>query len=315
MPGAAGYEVEVNSSSDWAPGSKVCCTPLHLGSNAVTLGRSLSPIVQLDNNTYYWRVRAIDSNDNAGVWNVGDPFTQTFANVPPTTAPSVKNLRLRDNLGDPNDGVDPATVGYPLVTGPPVLSWNPVPGASSYQVDVTPFEDGACNWTHSPTEHWVETTSSTSWTPLGWGWNNVKPFPNPASVSADIADDGRRAHATAPACGRPTAPRASPARRRSATGRTFRRTTRPPSPGPIRRSQAPARRARSPRPTTSSRRRGVTVGRMPLFTWKTVTGAQSYFVLVSRDPSFTNLVDYAFTRIAGLRAAHGQRRAHATRTS
>ena len=125
VPGAAGYEVEVNSSSDWAPGSKVCCSPLHLGSNTVTLGRSLSPIVQLDNNTYYWRVRAIDSNGNAGVWNTGSPFTQTFANVPPTTAPSVKNLRLRDNLGDPNDGVDPATVGYPLVDGTPVLSVEP----------------------------------------------------------------------------------------------------------------------------------------------------------------------------------------------
>ena len=101
VPGAAGYEVEVNSSSDWAPGSKVCCSPLHIGSNTTTLGLSLSPVVQLDNNTYYWRVRALDANDNAGVWNIGPSFTQTFANVPPTTAPSVKNLRLRDNLADP----------------------------------------------------------------------------------------------------------------------------------------------------------------------------------------------------------------------
>ena len=36
---------------------------------------------------------------------------------------------------------------------------------------------------------------------------------------------------------------------------------------------------------------------MPLFTWNALAGARSYFVLVSRDPSFTNLVDYAFTRM------------------
>ena len=36
---------------------------------------------------------------------------------------------------------------------------------------------------------------------------------------------------------------------------------------------------------------------MPLFTWKPLAGAQSYFVLVARDPSFTNIVDYAFTQV------------------
>ena len=73
MLGAAGYQVEVNFSSDWAAGSKVCCDPINFLTQASTLGTSLSPAVVLDNNTYFWRVRAIDSEGNAGVWNVGRP--------------------------------------------------------------------------------------------------------------------------------------------------------------------------------------------------------------------------------------------------
>ena len=36
---------------------------------------------------------------------------------------------------------------------------------------------------------------------------------------------------------------------------------------------------------------------MPLFRWKPLQGYASYYVLVSRDPNFTNLVDYAFVKI------------------
>ena len=36
---------------------------------------------------------------------------------------------------------------------------------------------------------------------------------------------------------------------------------------------------------------------MPLFTWKPLAGKQSYFVLVSKDASFSNIVDYAFTQL------------------
>lgn len=42
---------------------------------------------------------------------------------------------------------------------------------------------------------------------------------------------------------------------------------------------------------------GTTVGSMPLFTWLPIAGAESYYVLVARDPNFTNVVDYAYTRI------------------
>jgi large repetitive protein len=294
VPGASGYEVEVNSSSDWAPGSKVCCSPLRFGSNVTTLGLSLSPPEQLDNNTYYWRVRALDPRGNAGLWNVGQSFTKTFANVPPTPAPSVKNLRLRDNLGDPLNGADPATVPYPLSTGVPILTWNPVPGASSYQVDVTPFESGACNW--SAPNHWVKMTSSTSWTPLGWGWNGVKPFPNPAAVATEsqsLVSGGSYCARVRPVDRASTS--AGPTvfgdwaylPENNVAAFTY---TAPPGPGSCSPCALAPADYRGPQT-------GTTLGRMPLFTWQPIAGARSYYVIVARDPSFTNVVDYAFTRI------------------
>ena len=42
---------------------------------------------------------------------------------------------------------------------------------------------------------------------------------------------------------------------------------------------------------------GTTSRRMPYFTWKPLAGKQSYFVLVAKDASFSNLVDYAFTQV------------------
>ena len=105
VPGAARYEVEINPSHDFAPGSKICCT-------GTTISTSLSPVNVFKDNTYYWRVRAIDPDGNTGVWNEGPSFTKTFDNVPPTTDPSVKNLHMRDNLTDPGTDLDILTAGY-----------------------------------------------------------------------------------------------------------------------------------------------------------------------------------------------------------
>ena len=48
------------------------------------------PWTALNNAEYYWRVRAIDSDGNAGVWNEGPRFTKAFDDE----APTIKNLRL-----------------------------------------------------------------------------------------------------------------------------------------------------------------------------------------------------------------------------
>jgi hypothetical protein len=295
VPGAAGYEVEVNSSSDWAPGSKVCCNQLRLSSPITTLGLSLAPPILLDNNTYYWRVRAIDASNNAGVWNVGPSFTKTFANVPPTPAPSVKNLRMRDNLSDPFNGVDPSTISFPRDTAVPIVTWDAVPGASGYEVDVTPYTT-FCDWT-APQSHWVKFTSATSWTPLGWSWIGVKPFPNPEAVTNDLLtallDDqqycvrvrpvDRASHISGPTVFGDWTYLAGP------SAPAFRYTG---PPGDATCSPCTLAPSDYLLPQT-----GSTVGRMPLFTWQPITGAESYYVIVARDPNFTNVVDYAYTRI------------------
>ena len=43
--------------------------------------------------------------------------------------------------------------------------------------------------------------------------------------------------------------------------------------------------------------RGTLTRLTPLITWKPLAGKQSYFVIVSKDPNFSNLADYAFTQV------------------
>ncbi|HEY7708308.1 MAG TPA: hypothetical protein VH968_14180 [Gaiellaceae bacterium] len=177
VPGAAKYELEVNPTADFSPGSKVCCT-------GTIIGSSHAPTSMLRDNTYYWRVRALDAFGNAGQWNLGSPFTKTFDKVPPVTAPSVKNLRMRDNLADPGSDLDAITPGYQ--TRVPILTWSAVPGASSYEVDVFPFEGGMCDWSDNDGfDNWRIKTASTSWTMLGAGFGGVKPYPDARQVSTD----------------------------------------------------------------------------------------------------------------------------------
>ena len=98
-------------------------------------------------NTYYWRVRALDAMGNAGVWNRGPDFVKTFDKVPPVTAPSIKNLHMRDNLADPGTDVDPGTAGYQ--TNVPVLKWD---------------------WFRAPRRTWSMSLSTTR-TSATWGGN------------------------------------------------------------------------------------------------------------------------------------------------
>ena len=285
IAGAAKYEVEVSSSVDFAPGSKVCCT------NPV-IGTSLSPTAVFRDNTYYWRVRALDASGNAGMWNVGPAFTKTFDKVPPVSGPSIKNLRMRDNVGDPGTDTQPGTAGYQ--TQVPVLRWDPVPGASSYEVDVAPYTGGLCDWTGSP--RWIKKTSVPFWTPLGGNWSNVQPYPYP---DLQVANDGSLNMTPGSYCARVRA-----------------RADRDPQSQEVYGDYAYLDDGTGPAFTFTGYPAGVDCGgcnylssghytlpaagstntRTPFFTWTPIAGKQSYYVLVSKDPSFTNLVDYAFTR-------------------
>jgi hypothetical protein len=303
VAGAARYEVEINSSVDFAPGSKVCCT-------GTTVNTSLSPTVVFKSNTYYWRVRAIDMDKHAGVWTNGASFTKTFDNVPPVTAPSIKNLHLRDNVSDPGVDTDSVSVGYQ--TEVPIVTWNPVPGASSYQVDITPYVGGMCVWTATAMQgHWVSSTAITSWSPLGTGWNLVKPYPDPHTVATDSVPLNSGPH-----CVRVRA------RSDRAIGQDVYGDYTYLDPNGLGWAfdwtGYPTGNPCTPTCTTGyagsndykSPLGGTVFQQTPLFTWNPIAGAASYFVIVAKDPSFTNIVDYAFTHLP----AYSPRTANAVTT-
>jgi hypothetical protein len=289
IAGAARYEVEVNPSVDFAPGSKVCCTD-------PVLGTSLSPTKVLRDNTYYWRVRAIDAAGNSGVWNNGPAFVKTFDKVPPVSGTSIKNLRMRDNLADPGTDVDAVAAGYQ--TQVPIVRWDPVPGAASYEVDVTPFTGGVCDWT-APTSHWRVKTSVPFWTPLGSGRAGLPPYPDALS----IATDGAALTLGGTYCVRVRARADRDVANQEVYGDYTYLTDGTSLEGPaFRWTGYPAGEACGGCSYLASGHyvlpaTGSANVRTPLFTWKPIAGKQSYYVLVSRDPSFSNLVDYAFTQV------------------
>ncbi|MEP6909497.1 MAG: hypothetical protein ABI896_03580 [Actinomycetota bacterium] len=288
VQGAAKYEVEVNSSVDFAPGSKVCCSQL-------TASTSLAPTVVFRDNTYYWRVRALDAAGNSGVWNRGPDFVKTFDKVPPVTAPSIKNLHMRDNLADPGTDIDSGTAGYQ--TNVPILKWDTVPGASAYLVDVARNNAGICEW--GTNEGWRVITAAPSWTPLGSGWNNVKPYPDAAFVSYDstVLVPNRKY------CVRVRAKGERDAEFQDVYG-DFTYLDDGTGAG-FQWSGYPAGGACTPSCNTGYLgaddyvlpARGTLTRLTPLLTWRPIAGRQSYFVLVSKDANFSNIVDYAFTQV------------------
>ena len=289
VPGAARYEVEVNPSQDFAPGSKVCCSP-------ATIATSLAPTGLFEDNVFYWRVRAIDVDGNAGLWNVGPSFTKTFDKVPPVTGTSIKNVRMRDNLNDPGLDVDAGTPGYQ--TQVPMVTWDPVPGASSYEAEVTPYTSGLCNWT-ATASHWRVKTAVNAWTPLGYDWNFEKPYNDQMNVAYDqpALVPGTsycvRVRARSDRAGAMNEVYGDYTYLDGGFGWAFTWTGYPTG-GACSPSCLPNYLGSGDYvlPVT-----GTTTARMPFFTWKPLSGKQSYFVLVSKDASFSNLVDYAFTQV------------------
>ena len=178
IPGAARYEVEVNSVSSFPSGpSKVCCS-----TSDIPITTTFIPKETFPNNTYYWRVRALNAEGEAGEWNEGPSFTKSFDNFPLLDEDAIKNLRMRDTA-DPGTDLDGGTAGYQ--TDLPIVTGDPVPGASAYQVFVVPFQSGVCNVGASSSVRWLVRTATTSWTPLGSGSLASKPFPSGPSVSKD----------------------------------------------------------------------------------------------------------------------------------
>jgi hypothetical protein len=282
IAGAARYQVEVNSSSDFPSGSDWCCSN-------TTIGTSMAPPRVLANNGYYWRVRAIDARGNTGVWNTGPNFTKAFDNI----TPSIPNLRLVDasNNAVSGSGSSPASTDTPIVT------WDPVPGASRYQVQLTPFQGLGCDWSLVNTSSaYHSDTSTTAWTPLGnYGGHHVGPtaWPNPQNVGSPLLtgkayclrvlarsdDDAQGGQVVSDwtqinGLNQPAFFFADP----------------PPVGSPAPNLPMPAGNYRLPST-------GTTTPRTPFFSWQRVSGAQGYFVVIARDAGFTQVVDIGYTNV------------------
>ena len=295
MPGAAGYEVEINPTQVFAVGSQVCCT-------GTTINTSLSPTTVLQEQHLLLagpcarRGRArrpVECRSRAS--------RRSFDNIAPAgpvTGTSIKNLRMRDNLADPGTDVDPAA-GYQ--TRVPVVRWDPVPGASSYEVQVADWNGAACLWASTL---YLKKTAVTEWTPLGYEDRTTRPhgrerWPRTRSrrYSAPTASGSVRG-AIARRSTRHLGLHVPPERRHrlGRPRRTGLHLERVPQPGRPRELDAVPCRLWLRGGLRRSRDRHDHRAH-PALHLEAVDGRNSYFVVVAKDANFTNVVDEGFTRI------------------
>jgi hypothetical protein len=298
VAGAARYEVEINPTDQFSAGSRVCCKER-------VLGTSLAPLRVLPDNTYHWRVRAYDADGNPGQWNVGPTFVKTYDLL----ATTIPGLHLRDQASALAPG---------SATAAPVIAWDPVPGAAEYQVSYTTFSGGNCAWPSGAAK-----TSSTSWTPLASSpLFGTMPAPGGIGVTASLAPNGVLARSGQPfiperAYFPPGVPLLSDgvsycvrvralsddsyAENDSLDSRVISQWTQ------LGAANQAAFTYQGPPPASSDpplaglgapqylEPTGGQVVRTPLLRWQPTAGARRYFVLVARDPNFTDVVDAAYT--------------------
>jgi hypothetical protein len=303
IAGAAKYDVEINSSPDFPAGSKWCCsTP--------TIGTSLAPQQALANDSsYWWRVRALDANGNAGQWNYGGSSSlAAFRKVFDGTTPTIPKLTVRDANGA-------ALTGSPPSTDTPIVTWNPVPGASRYEVQlgtyVTPTAGSPyCDWSAVARQPFYAETPTTAWTPLGqsgghpgpsaWPYPQYEFGPLPAGVTYcervnARSDDDAQGHQVVSdwsyvnASNDPNLPAFTYAPQPAVTTQPFFSTN------PIG-FICPDASAGCTNPVDAAVAGGA-LPHTPVLTWQWFPGARGYYVVIARDAAFTDVADIAFTNV------------------
>ena len=152
VPGAASYEVQVSPSQDFS----------NLSFDISTDATLYAPAEGLDNGTYYWRVRATTNEGAQSVWS----STWAFRRVP------MAKVSLLSPANSP--------MGSPTQVRDLFLSWNPVPEASAYQVEV-----GSDPNFSNETTSIVCVTNHTNWGPyLNDPNSGMSPVGGPGGVSA-----------------------------------------------------------------------------------------------------------------------------------
>jgi hypothetical protein len=178
----------------------------------------------------------------------------------------------------------------------PVIRWDPVQGASSYEVEMAPLEAQGCDYTTASfTELWDVRTATTAFTPLAAQASTQTPAGGSYSgiVGQDAAKNMQQSHTY---CVRVRARSDRDANNHevvsdwtqlgTTSDGTF--TYQPIAPGSM----------RSPFTAVAGDYHGVgQVATMPALTWSPIPGAQSYWVVVARDQSLTDVIDLALTTV------------------
>ena len=116
--GAASYQVEVNADPGFAPGSRMLLRQHQLDVVRARCRR-------LPDNSYYWRVRGVDPQGQAGPWNNGAAFDKAWDRTSP---PGPQNLTVY------NSKLQAIAPGGNV--NEPVVTWSTVPGARTYEVQL-----------------------------------------------------------------------------------------------------------------------------------------------------------------------------------
>ena len=152
VPGAKSYDVQVSPGSQF---NNVVFTGINVPEPFATPGA----VGALPDDTYSWRVRAHDPNDNLGPWTVASTFTKEWT---------------RPNQVSPADGV---------TTGNLLLRWDPIDGAQKYQVQITDEQNNFVGLhlkvdTVTSTSAFVPTLQEQQATSMAYGdhWWRVRPI-------------------------------------------------------------------------------------------------------------------------------------------
>lgn len=300
VAGAAKYDVQVSSEEGFGPNAVVF--------QDTVAGTSVAPTKALpNNNRWYWRMRAVDPDGRAGAWQAGPSFLKPFDDPDPAEIgdQAIENLHLRDHTGG-------AALPLGAASDDAIVAWDPVPGAAQYEVRVVPQVRSGdpstwyCDWGHALTNPLrpgrYESLKVRTPTPyldlvqkedlVGTNpWPATYPAPHlvrhtllPTTFTANglwpgdycvrvLASDGAGNDSISTQLGSDTQAALT--------------VVDPPSVAESC-TNIPMAAADLLEPAD-----GTLTPRTPLFTWNEKAGALTYWVVISRDASFTDIVDVA----------------------
>ena len=136
---AKGYDVEIykNDDASYSVANRVA-SATNLLTTAYTWNKAFAPVAS----AYRWRVRRIDSSGNPGDWSAAGRFFVT-AGTPNIIGPGAGSVQ------SPNG---------------PVLEWEPLTGAASYTVTITPTGGGSAVLANTVSTAWAVTSKLTTGT-------------------------------------------------------------------------------------------------------------------------------------------------------